>query len=105
LTLLSGISFSVYRRSTAPSPVVIDKFEPPNQRSYHAETRTYPKININKADAKEIAKLKHIGNALASRIVAYRQEHGYFISLEDIKKVRGIGNALFEDIKDKITLE
>ena len=80
-TLLAGLSFSVYRRYTATSPIGIDKFEPSNYRSYHAEAQKYPKININKADAKEIAKLKHIGNALASRIVAYRQERGYFYLL------------------------
>ena len=48
-------------------------------------------ININTADAKELEKLPRIGPAMAKRIIEYRQLQGSFKSLDDLIKVRGIG--------------
>ena len=63
------------------------------------------KININKASTEELAYLKGIGPALASRIVEYRSRNGLFVSMEDLKKVPGIGDKLFAKIRDDISLE
>ena len=41
---------------------------------------------------------------MAKRIIEYRQSEGMFQSPEDLKKVRGIGEAKFEKMKDKITI-
>jgi comEA protein len=62
------------------------------------------KVNINTADADALASLPHIGPTLAQRIIAYRQEHGPFKRIEDIREVKGIGDAIFAAIKDFITL-
>ena len=43
-----------------------------------------------------------IGKARAQSIITYRQEHGEFATIEDIKKVSGIKDGLFQKIKDKI---
>jgi comEA protein len=56
-------------------------------------------ININTADIKEFEKLPRIGPAIASRIVAYRDQHGSFKSIDDLKKVKGIGAKTLENIK------
>lgn len=61
-------------------------------------------VNINTADAEALQQLRGIGPALAGRIVEYRNENGPFKSLEDIKNVRGIGDATFERIKANLTL-
>ena len=45
-----------------------------------------------------------IGETLAQRIIDYRNEHGPFQQIEDLKKVEGIGAATFEKLKDNITL-
>jgi competence ComEA-like helix-hairpin-helix protein len=63
------------------------------------------RININTADADTLARLPHIGPALAQRIIVYRQEHGPFKRIEDIRDVKGIGDAIFAAIKDAITVE
>ncbi|MFZ5969519.1 MAG: helix-hairpin-helix domain-containing protein [Bacillota bacterium] len=60
------------------------------------------KININTASVKELDSLKGIGTVLAERIVTYRSENGYFKDIQDLKKVSGIGEKKFEDIKDDI---
>lgn len=62
------------------------------------------KININYADVEELDKLPGIGPMMAARIVEYRKANGNFISIEDIKNVKGIGEAKFQKLKDKITI-
>ena len=61
-------------------------------------------VNINTADEKELDKLPGIGPAMAKRIVEYRTENGAFQSPEEIKRVKGIGDAKYEKMKDKIAL-
>lgn len=61
--------------------------------------------DLNKADTIELDALPGIGPALAERIIAYREEHGGFSSIEEIKNVKGIGDALFEELRDLITAE
>lgn len=63
-------------------------------------------VNINKASAEIMQKnLKGIGAKKAAAIISYRTEHGDFKKLEDIKEVKGIGDALFEKIKAHLSLD
>ncbi|MBC7337905.1 MAG: ComEA family DNA-binding protein, partial [Clostridia bacterium] len=48
--------------------------------------------------------LPGIGPALAQRIISYREQHGPFRTVEDIKNVPGIGEGRFAQIKDLITV-
>lgn len=41
---------------------------------------------------------------MSARIIEYRETNGPFQKIEDIKKVRGIGNAKFEKLKDQVTI-
>lgn len=62
-------------------------------------------VNINKATAAAIQhNLKGIGEKKAAAIVAYRDEHGDFKVLEEIKEVKGIGDGIFKKIKTDISL-
>lgn len=69
-----------------------------------AATTSSDLININTADEKELQKIKGIGPSLAGRIIDYRQSNGNFKSIDEIKKVRGIGEKTFEKMKDQITV-
>jgi competence protein ComEA len=62
------------------------------------------KININTADESELTTLPGIGDKKAETIIAYRDENGEFKSVEDIMNVKGIGEKLFDGIKDLITV-
>lgn len=62
------------------------------------------KIDINTASAAELDALDGIGKSYANRIVEYRKANGPFKTTEDIMKVNGIGKAIFEKNKDKITV-
>ncbi len=63
------------------------------------------KININKAAQTEIETLPEIGPSTALKIITYRNEHGKFKNIEDIKNVSGIGDSKFENIKEYICVE
>lgn len=62
------------------------------------------KVNINTAGAEILTSLKGIGESKAAAIIAYRQEHGAFSSPEDIRNVPGIGEGIYNKIKDSITV-
>lgn len=59
-------------------------------------------VNINTATQTELETLPGIGPSTALKIINYRTENGKFSSIEDIKKVSGIGDAKFESIKKYI---
>lgn len=61
-------------------------------------------ININKATAKELLSLKGIGSKKANDIIVYREENGPYKEIEEIMQVKGIGNKMFEKIKNQITV-
>ncbi|MDO6355361.1 ComEA family DNA-binding protein [Caloramator sp. CAR-1] len=62
------------------------------------------KININTATLEELKTLPRVGDAIAQRIIEYREKNGPFRDIKDIKNVSGIGDKMFENIKDKITV-
>lgn len=66
-------------------------------------TNTNNKININTASLEELQTLPGIGEAKAKDIITYR-ETNKFNTIEDIKNVSGIGDALFAKIKENITI-
>ena len=68
------------------------------------ESNSSEKVSINTATIATLDTLPGIGGVLAGRIVSYRNSNGPFTTLEDVKKVNGIGDALFEQIKDSICL-
>lgn len=62
------------------------------------------KVSINQASKEEFMQLEGIGEAKATAIIEYRNTNGLFHTIEDIKNVTGIGDSLFDKIKENITL-
>lgn len=62
------------------------------------------KININTATQKELETLPGIGESTALKIINYRKDNGKFNSIEDIKKVSGIGESKYSKIKSLIKI-
>lgn len=63
------------------------------------------KVNINTAGKEELCSLPGIGQTRAESIIAYRNEKGDFLQIEDIMQVSGIKESSFQKIKDKITVK
>ena len=62
-------------------------------------------VNINKATQTELETLPGIGPSIALKIISYRQENGKFLNIEDLKKVSGIGENKYENIKNYICVK
>lgn len=62
------------------------------------------KININTASQAELQKLPRIGEVVAQRIIEFREKNGKFKKIEELMKVRGIGEKTFDNLKDLITV-
>lgn len=62
------------------------------------------KININTASLSQLQSLPGIGPSKAASIIAYRKDHGLFMSIEELRNVSGIGSVTFEKLADYITV-
>ncbi len=61
-------------------------------------------ISINQADLTQLMTLPGIGEVKAQAILEYRTQHGGFSSVEEIRQVKGIGESIFCQIKNKIKI-
>jgi len=62
-------------------------------------------VNINTADESELMTLSGIGPSKAKAIITYREEKGFFKTIDEIKEVTGIGKQTFENLKDFISIK
>ena len=67
-------------------------------------TTSEKKLNLNTATAEQLATLPGIGETLAQRIIAYREEYGEFVSIEELESVRGIGQKTLENLREFVTV-
>lgn len=70
-----------------------------DENSHEGESKN---VNINSASVEKLSTLNGIGKSTAERIVRYREENGYFNTIEDLMNVSGIGEIKFNSIKDNI---
>lgn len=61
-------------------------------------------VNINSASLAELDSLPGIGEVKAQAIITYRQQNGLFTALEDLLKVEGISQSLYEKLEGLITI-
>ncbi|MCI0478893.1 MAG: helix-hairpin-helix domain-containing protein [Anaerolineales bacterium] len=90
-------------KNIAPAPT--NPALPTSSASNAATPAAQTKLNLNTATLEELDALPGIGPALAQRILDYRNEHGGFKSVEELKEVRGIGDTLFGELKDLVTVD
>lgn len=100
LPLFAGLSFSISAApATAPAPKepvpMVSQLQPSSAM-----------LNLNTADALTLQKeLNGIGKAKAEAIVAYREAHGPFASVDELLEIKGIGNALLDRNRSKLIVE
>ena len=75
-----------------------------NQAALLQDEEQSGKVNLNTATKEELMTLAGIGESKADSIIKYREEHGKFQSIEDIKQIEGIKDGVFQKIKDLITV-
>lgn len=69
-----------------------------------SEATETKKINLNTATLEELQTLSGIGESKAKAIIEYRETVGNFQKIEDLMEVSGIGEALYEKVKNDITV-
>jgi competence protein ComEA len=62
-------------------------------------------VNVNTADASQLALLPRIGEKAAQRIIEYRTEHGPFKKTTDLMQVKGIGAKTFEGLSAYVAVD
>lgn len=84
-----------------------ENLEPNLQESTSKEndSSAEDKVNINTADIDKLTSLPGIGEAKANSIISYREDHGAFQSIEELKNVEGIKDGVFNKIKDLISVQ
>ncbi|WP_313650368.1 ComEA family DNA-binding protein [Pseudomonas soli] len=106
LPLFAGFSFSVSADSapaTAPKEPVPLQEPVPLLNQVQAPAGL---LNLNTADAVTLQKeLNGIGKAKAEAIVAYREANGPFTSVDELLEIKGIGNALLDRNRVKLSVE
>lgn len=96
--LEDGQAVRVPTLAPSPSVVLVTSTPKPTNTPYS------PFIDINTANQAELESLPGIGPVLAQRIIAYRQKHGDFATIEDVKKVYGVTAETFKMIEDFISV-
>lgn len=91
--VLSGFSFSGYAATQAqPAPTAVAVAPAP--------------VNLNAADAETLSReLRGIGETKAKAIIAYREEHGPFSSVDELLEVKGIGSATLDKIRGQLSIQ
>ena len=95
-----GVSLSVPAAMQTVPPEVTSAAESVEETT---QAITFP-IDINAASREEFMALPGIGEVLAQRILAYREENGRFTSVEGLMNVEGIGEKRMEEILEFITI-
>ena len=81
---------------------------PITKTEQEAETElgdTVNKININTATMSELTKLSGVGETLAKRIIARREETGIYTSIDQLLEIDGLGEAKFNTIAPFVTVD
>jgi len=61
-------------------------------------------VNLNRATAAELEELPGVGPVLAERIIAHRERQGGFRNVADLQQVSGIGEKIFAELEDLVTV-
>lgn len=116
IIVYSNSQIKEYKEKLLPSKEIIKKVEekiicPDNSNDacekssiFKEETKIEGKININTASKEELMNLPSIGESKADKIIEYRKTN-IFNTIDDIKNVSGIGESIFNKIKDYIITE
>lgn len=107
--LLGSTSIAVTAATDMP-PAMSTSMNAPSMNTSMAapamQEQMMGKVNINTADAEMLQKeLSGIGKGKALAIVAYREANGEFTSVDELIEVKGIGKAILDKNRDKLTVQ
>ncbi|MFL0267807.1 helix-hairpin-helix domain-containing protein [Candidatus Clostridium radicumherbarum] len=75
-----------------------------NSAAVSSNNKESKKININTASAAELDTLPGIGPTTAQKIIDYREKNGQYTSIDDLKKIGGVGDKTLDKFRDNIDI-
>ena len=106
LIALAGALWLVVAPQPSPGVEIIPPTEAPSAAPAAASGEPEPdgnasplSVNLNSASAAELEELPGVGEVLAARIIAWREENGPFARIDQVMAVSGIGTATYERIR------
>lgn len=114
-TFIVGMGIQLYRTHVSPLPCIVSEerssictasVEPayPNKSSVFIDEEKMICISLNHSNKTDLEKLPGIGPKTAERIIAYRTQNGAFLSIEELTKVKGIGEKTFQKLEPYLKL-
>ncbi len=96
--LLAGFSLAAHAAPTEPSGAPAT--------TPQVQVAQVTKVSLNSADAETLAReLSGVGAAKAQAIVAYRDSQGPFAAVDELLEVKGIGPAILEKNRDRLSVD
>ncbi len=116
VVFLAGVAVKGYKTYIAPKPAPAFDYSAEDSlfsaRSQAAmadsgslQKKLPAKVDLNNATKTELMELPGIGEAMAERIILRREEKGKFRSIDELRKVKGIGEKKFEKLKPHIEVK
>ena len=105
VALFMGIGIGILiGRQTGSITALSQQGEAQTEYTYPFQTNQTGKVNVNTASVEELTALPGIGEETAKRIVEYRNKYGIFYSLDELGKVKGIGENSIEKLRPYATV-
>jgi competence protein ComEA len=102
LAAATGLAITLWQRR--PLPLTIEPGPPSQAAAWDAALDAARQLDLNAATAAELERLPEVGPSLAKRIVAWRQAHGRFASIDQLQSVPGIGPKTFDRVRAYLTV-
>jgi len=103
--LTGGIPVWGQQPGGTPPPASTAPAAPASKSDPAAAKPAAAKVNINTADEAALMSIKGVGETTAKAIIDYRQKNGAFKTVDDLTKVKGIGEKSLSKFKDQVTVE
>jgi competence protein ComEA len=97
-------TLNLARKVTDGELIVVGVTGPPSTTGAAASGGGAGPVNLNTATPDQLQTLPGVGPVLAQRIVDYRDQHGGFRTVAELRQVTGIGDARYRDLKDRVTV-
>ncbi|WP_170317303.1 ComEA family DNA-binding protein [Acrocarpospora corrugata] len=95
-------SLNLARRLVDGEQIIVGQSAPPGS-NFVPDAGSATILSLNSATADQLEQLPGVGEVLAQRIIEYRDTHGGFQNIEQLREVSGIGERKYAEIKDKVS--